>query len=140
MKPTILVDPFPRTMELIFTKDKLNYLKSNFKLIKRHKQSEESFYNKNISDAKFIIGQPTLKLSILKKAKKLKAIFNVESNFLHNIDYDYCHKNKIKVLSTSPVFAQPVAEMSLGLLLSIARSIHIAHNDFIRGKENTEEK
>ena len=135
MKPTILVDPFPRTMELIFTKDKLNYLKSNFKLIKRYKQSEESFYNKNISNAKFIIGQPTLKLSILKKAKKLKAIFNVESNFLHNIDYDYCHKNKIYVLSTSPVFAQPVAEMSLGLLLSIARSIHIAHNDFIRGKE-----
>ena len=35
MKPTILVDPFPRTMELIFSKDKLNYLKSNYKLIKR---------------------------------------------------------------------------------------------------------
>ena len=38
-------------------------------------------------------------------------------------------------MSTSPVFAQPVAEMSLGLLLSIARSIHIAHNDFLQGKE-----
>ena len=135
MKPTILVDPFPRTMELIFSKDKLNYLKSNYKLIKRKKVSEENFYNRNISNAKFIIGQPTLKLSILKKAKKLKAIFNVESNFLHNIDYCYCHKNKIHVLSTSPVFAQPVAEMSLGLLLSLARSIHIAHNDFTNGKE-----
>ncbi|MDC2979806.1 hypothetical protein OAY11_03255, partial [Pelagibacteraceae bacterium] len=135
MKPTILVDPFPRTMELIFSKDKLNYLKSNYKLIKRKKVSEENFYNRNISNAKFIIGQPTLKLSTLKKAKKLKAIFNVESNFLHNIDYNFCHKNGIKVLSTSPVFAQPVAEMSLGLLLSIARSIHIAHSDFIQSKE-----
>ena len=135
MKPTILVDPFPRTMELIFSKDKLNYLKSNYKLIKRIKLTEEDFYNKNISEAKFIIGQPTLKLSTLQKAKKLKAIFNVESNFLHNIDYNFCHKNGIKVLSTSPVFAQPVAEMSLGLLLSIARSIHIAHSDFIQSKE-----
>ena len=135
MKPTILVDPFPRTMELIFSKDKLNYLKSNYKLIKRNNLAEENFYNKNISEAKFIIGQPTLKLSTLKKAKKLKAIFNVESNFLHNMDYNFCYKNGIKVLSTSPVFAQPVAEMSLGLLLSIARSIHIAHNDFIQSKE-----
>ncbi len=135
MMPTILVDPFPRTMELIFSKNRLNYLQKNYKLIERNKHSEENFYNRYISDAKFIIGQPTLKLSTLKKAKKLKAIFNVESNFLHNIDYNYCHKNGIYVLSTSPVFAQPVAEMSLGLLLSIARSIHIAHNDFITNKE-----
>ena len=68
MKPTILVDPFPRTMELIFSKDKLNYLKSNYKLIKRNKGSEENFYNKNISDAKFIIGQPTLKIIYFKKS------------------------------------------------------------------------
>ncbi len=135
MKPIILVDPFPRTMELIFTKDKLKYLKSNYKLIERTNTSEENFYNKNIPNAKFIIGQPTLKLSTLKKAKKLKAIFNVESNFLHNINYNYCYQNRIYILSTSPVFAQPVAEMSLGLLLSIARSIHIAHNDFLQGKE-----
>ena len=45
MKPIILVDPFPRTMELIFTKDKLKYLKSNFKLIERTNTSEENFYN-----------------------------------------------------------------------------------------------
>ena len=135
MKPIILVDPFPRTMELIFSKDKLKYLKSNYTLIERGKILEEDFYNKNITNAKFIIGQPTLKLSILKKAKKLKAIFNVESNFLHNMDYNFCFKRGIYVLSTSPVFAQPVAEMSLGLLFSIARSIHIAHNDFINKKE-----
>ena len=31
MKPTILVDPFPRTMELIFSKDKVeNLLKKTF--------------------------------------------------------------------------------------------------------------
>ena len=71
MKPTILVDPLQRTMELIFSKDKLKYLKANYNLIKRDKISEESFYKKNI-DTKFIIGQPTLKLSTLKKAKKLK--------------------------------------------------------------------
>ena len=51
------------------------------------------------------------------------------------MDYDYCFENGIHVLATSPVFAQPVAEMALGLTLSLARSIHIAHNDFLKGKE-----
>ena len=41
MKPIILVDPFPRTMELIFTKDKLKYLKSNYKLVERSNKSEQ---------------------------------------------------------------------------------------------------
>ena len=54
---------------------------------------------------------------------------------MNNMDYEYCFKNNIHVLATSPVFAQPVAEMALGLTLSIARSIHIAHNDFIKGRE-----
>tara|TARA_B100001057_G_scaffold497434_1_gene601523 strand:+ start:448 stop:1476 length:1029 start_codon:yes stop_codon:yes gene_type:complete len=135
IKPIILIDPFPRTMELIFSKESYNYLKSNYTLIERKKINESTFYNKNISNAKFIIGQPTLSLFTLQKAKKLKAIFNVESNFLDNMDYDYCHKKGIHVLSTSPVFSQPVAEMAIGLLLSLARSIHIAHNDFIKKKE-----
>ena len=65
MKPTILVDPYPRTMELIFSKDNLNYLKSNYKLIKRIKLTEQDFYNKNISEAKFIIGQPTDRKSVV---------------------------------------------------------------------------
>ena len=49
--------------------------------------------------------------------------------------YEYCFNNGIHVLATSPVFAQPVAEMALGLTLSIARSIHIAHSDFVVSKE-----
>ena len=73
--------------------------------------------------------------TLIQKQTKLKAIFNVESNFMNNMDYDYCFKNNIHVLATSPVFAQPVAEMALGLTLSIARSIHIAHHDFIKKKE-----
>ena len=54
---------------------------------------------------------------------------------MDNMDYDYCFRKGIHVLATSPVFAQPVAEMAMGLTLSIARSIHIAHSDFILKKE-----
>ena len=135
IKPLIIIDPFPRSLDLIFTKSNLNYLKSNFILIEAPKKNKKKFYIENIHSAIFIIGQPHLPKEILSKAKNLKAIFNVESNFIDNMDYKYCFEKGIYVLSTSPVFAQPVAEMSLGLTLSLARSIHIAHNDFINKKE-----
>ena len=134
-KPIILIDPFPRTMDILFSKENFKYLNTNFKLLNAPKKNKITFYKKNLPNAQYIFGQPDLPTALLKTQTKLKAIFNVESNFMDNMDYKYCFKNNIHVLATSPVFAQPVAEMALGLTLSIARSIHIAHNDFIKGKE-----
>jgi phosphoglycerate dehydrogenase-like enzyme len=59
----------------------------------------------------------------LDRAPHLRAIFNVESNFMPNVDYDECFRRGIPVLSTAPVFAGAVAEMALGLALSAARGI-----------------
>ena len=134
-KPVILLDPYPRTMDILFSKVNLKFLKNNFTLLKAPKSNKKNFYIKNLPHADYIFGQPNLPTELIKTQTKLKAIFNVESNFMDNMDYDYCFKNNIHVLATSPVFAQPVAEMALGLTLSIARSIHIAHNDFVKGKE-----
>ena len=134
-KPIIILDPSPRTMDILFSKENLKFLKNNFTLLKAPESNKKNFYIKNLPHAQYIFGQPNLPTELLKTQTKLKAIFNVESNFMDNMDYDYCFKNNIHVLATSPVFAQPVAEMALGLTLSIARSIHIAHNDFIKGKE-----
>ena len=131
----IIIDPFPRKMDLIFSKEKLQKLKKKFQLIYVTKRDKDLFYEQNISKADFIIGQPYLPISILKKAKNLKAIFNVESNFMDNMDYDYCFKNNIYVLSTAPVFAQSVAEIAVGLTISLKRDIHKAHLDFFQKKE-----
>ena len=132
---TILVDPYPRKMELIFTSQKIQALKKNYNLINAPKKNQTLFYEKNIHKADYIIGQPNLPTSLLKKASKLKAIFNVESNFMDNMDYDYCFKNNIYVLSTAPVFAQTVAEIAVGFTLSLKRDIHQSHLDFIQKKE-----
>ena len=132
---TILVDPFPRRMELIFTSQKIKLLKKNYKLVNVPQKNKSFFYENNISKADFIIGQPDLPTTLLRKASKLKAIFNVESNFMDNMDYDYCFKNNIYVLSTAPVFAQTVAEIAVGFTLSLKRDIHQSHLDFIQKKE-----
>ena len=81
------------------------------------------------------MGQPDLDKKILSKAKKLKAIINVESNFMNNVDYVYCAKKGIHVIATSPVFSKPVAEIALGMTLSLLRNIHNAHFDFVKGLE-----
>jgi len=81
------------------------------------------------------MGQPDLDKKLLSKAIKLKAIINVESNFMNNVDYKYCHKRGIHVIATSPVFSKPVAEIALGMTLSLLRNIHEAHFDFLKGKE-----
>ena len=132
---TILVDPYPRKMELIFTPQKIQVLKKNYNLINVPKKNQALFYEKNIHKANYRIGQPNLPTSLLKKASRLRAIFNVESNFMDNMDYDYCFKNNIYVLSTAPVFAQTVAEIAVGFTLSLKRDIHQSHLDFIQKKE-----
>ena len=43
------------------------------------------------------------------QSEKLKAIINVESNFMNNVDYTYCSQKGIHVIATSPVFSKPVA-------------------------------
>ena len=132
---TIIVDPFPREMDLIFKPNKIKLLKKNFKIINAPSKNKLKFYKQHISEADFIIGQPDLPKSILTLASTLKAIFNVESNFMDNMDYDYCFKNNIYVLSTAPVFAQSVAEIAVGLTISLKRDIHKAHLDFFQKKE-----
>ena len=93
------------------------------------------FLEKNIHKASFIMGQPDLDETLLSKAVKLKAIVNVESNFMNNVDYKYCFKKGIHVIATSPVFSKPVAEIALGMTLSLLRNIHEAHLDFLKAKE-----
>src|SRR5947208_11168492 len=71
----------------------------------------------------------------LDRAPHLRAIFNVESNFLPNIDYAECHRRGIPVLSTAPVYARPVAELALAMAISLARRMHEADAALRIGRE-----
>lgn len=133
--PLVLLDPYPRTKGEIFTDKLLEELHSRFTVIERNETDVESFYQRYLPSASFIIGQPPLRADDLDKAANLLAIINVEGNFTQNIDYQACFSNNVHVLSISPVFAQPVAELALGLALSLARSIPAADADFKAGTE-----
>ena len=91
---SILLAPAPRVVGDIFNDGDWARLRALGSLIiyEAGPVSEELF-DRLASDLEIIIGQVDLPESRLKKASKLRAIFNVEGNFLPNIDYEYCFRN-----------------------------------------------
>src|SRR3546814_15176589 len=71
----------------------------------------------------------------LVRAPRLRAIFNVETNFLPNVDYAHCFANGIHVLSPSAAFALRVAEAALGMAIEPARGITVEDRAFRAGVE-----
>jgi phosphoglycerate dehydrogenase-like enzyme len=127
--------PEPRTLDLIFTGTALTALRKQFRLIEGEGESGLALLEQHIAEIDFIIGQPPLPSALLTKATRLRAVLNVESNFLDNMDYAQCFARGIHVLSTGKVFAQPVAEIGLGLALALERNIVGADRDFRAGRE-----
>jgi phosphoglycerate dehydrogenase-like enzyme len=125
--PLILLDPHPRRIDQIFdapTKGRLEGL--GRVLWHDGAPAPAGHIDRNLPGTVAIIGQTPLPRERLDQAPNLRAVFNVESNFLPNIDYAECHRRGIHVLSTAPVFSRPVAEMALGMALALARRIHEA--------------
>jgi phosphoglycerate dehydrogenase-like enzyme len=134
-RPIVISVPEPRSLELIFTPDDEAKLRREYQVFEGQGPMVSKVVEKHIAEASFIIGQPELPRQILQQARKLRAIFNVETNFLDNMDYDYCFANGIHVLTTGRVFAAPVAEIGLGMALSLERNISGAERAFRAGKE-----
>jgi len=123
-RPVILLDPYPRSVNLIFDPETKARLETLGNVIWHDgSPATPEHIDRHLPQTTILIGQSALPRERLDRALHLRAVFNVESNFLPNIDYAECHRRGIYVLSTAPVFAKPVAEMALGLALSAARRI-----------------
>lgn len=135
-RPLILFDPFPRSIAQIFDDETKAKLESLGEVIWHDgSPATDAQIDKYLPEATVLIGQSALPKERLDRAPKLKAVFNVESNFMPNVDYLECHRRGIYVLGTGPVFSKPVAEMALGMALSSARRIHEADAAIRSGKE-----
>lgn len=136
-KPVILLDPHPRPVDLIFsTQDKARLEKLGRVIWHDGSPAPNALIEEHLPDVVAIIGQTPLPRARLDRAPHLRLVANVESNFLPNIDYEACHHRNIYVVSTAPVFAQPVAEMALGQALAAARRVVDADAAIRRGDES----
>jgi len=131
----ILFDPDPRTRKDIFSDAGWAAFTAAHQVVVVTEAARDADYVRYLPDTEILVSQQPMPRGRLDAAPRLKAIFNVETNFLPNIDYEECFRRGIHVLAPSGVFALPVAEMALGMALSLARNIHGQHDAFRRGEE-----
>ncbi len=131
----ILYDPAPRTTNEIFCPADRQAFFDNHAVTMVDGENRAEAYELELPVIDVLVTQQPMDRSRLDCAPNLRAIFNVETNFLPNIDYDTCFERGIHVLTPASVFAVPVAEIGLGMALSLARGIHAAHADFLEGRE-----
>ena len=135
-RPLAVFDPHPRTVPLLFDGPTRGRLESLCDVaLPERSPAPADWLDRQLAEATFLIGQSALPKERLDRARRLRAVFNVEGNFLPNIDYAECQRRGIAVLGTGPVFAQPVAEMALGMALSCARRMHQADAAIRAGAE-----
>ena len=132
----IFLAPAPRIVSDIFDEDDLLRLRALADVvIHEGGPVTDEIFEESAAKVEIIIGQIDLPEPRLKRATSLRAVFNVEGNFLPNIDYAYCFRKGIRVLNISPVFAEPVAEAALGMAIDLARGITRSDRHFRQGTE-----
>lgn len=131
----VLYDPAPRRSDEIFAPDDWARFCDSYDVVEVPAEARAEWYARELPLADVVISQQNMFRDRLDAAPKLRAIVNVETNFLPNVDYAHCFQRGIHVLTPASVFALPVAEMGLGMALSLARGIHSAHGDFVAGCE-----
>src|SRR5512143_3537894 len=136
MSVRIFLAPAPRFVADIFDSSDLARLRALGDLVIHEASSlADAEFDGQAAGAHIMVGQIDLPESRLRRAPSLRAIFNVEGNFLSNVDYAYCFSHGIRVLSISPVFAEPVAEAALGMAIDLGRGITRSDRRF---REHTE--
>lgn len=132
----IFLAPAPRIVADIFDENDLLRLRAvGDVVIHEGGPVTDAIFEEKAAEAAIIVGQIDLPETRLKRATSLRAVFNVEGNFLPNIDYACCFRHGIRVLNISPVFAEPVAEAALGMAIDLARGITRSDRLFRQGTE-----
>ncbi|MCA3451764.1 MAG: hydroxyacid dehydrogenase [Rhodobacter sp.] len=134
-RPLVISAPDPRSLDLIFTPERRAALHASYRLVEAGAAEVARLPDAVLAQARYIIGQPPLDEAALARLTSLRCIFNVESNLFLNMPYDAVFARGIHVVTTGAVFAQPVAEIGLGFVLSLLRQIPQADADFRAGRE-----
>jgi phosphoglycerate dehydrogenase-like enzyme len=134
---TILVDPRPRTMDLMLDAPTRARLEALGQLVVHEGPGRMpgEVVEAHLPDAVAIVGQTDLDAGRIARAAKLRAVVNVEGNFLPNVDYEACFARGIHVLVASPAFAPAVAEAALGMAIDLVRGITAADRAMRAGTE-----
>ena len=141
-KPLILVDPLPRTIDLICD-EKIRRKFESLGQVVVHDSGPmpDEMVDRFLPEAVILVGQTPMKTERLKRARKLKVIINVETNFTDNIDYEYCFANGIYVLARGSALRTPSPNPLLpwrSILRTVSRKVTVTCAKAVRTMVLTE--
>lgn len=132
----IFIMASPRDVDDIFDADDMAALEAlGTVTIHREATIDQATFEAKASRAHLIMGQFDLPAPRLAACPNLRAVVNVEGNFLPNLDYAYCFSRNIRVISVSHVFAEPVAESALAMAIDVGRGITRSDRRMRAGRE-----
>lgn len=135
-KPTVLVDPFFRRMDEIFSDSDLSRLPEIVDVIWGSSEPmplEDA--ERELKEADVVVCSSWRYGDVLYKTANLRNIMSVSGAFPFDLDYGYCFANGIRVLSAAPAFGRQVAEMALGMAIACARGIVEGHQAMQKREE-----
>lgn len=134
-RPLAISVPEPRTLDLIFTPAQKQKLFETYEIVETEADHFAALPDEVLARASYIIGQPPISDETLAKLTNLRCVLNVESNLINNMPYETIFQRGIHVVTTGAVFAEPVAELGLGLALDLFRGITDSDLAFRDGEE-----
>ncbi len=135
MKPLVISAPLPRSLDLIFTPAARARLHATYEVLETTEAGLPALPDAVLAEARYVLGQPAIPAPLLDRMAGLRAVLNVESNLIDNMPYPELFRRGIHVLTTGAVFARPVAELGLALLLDLFRGVTEADLAFREGRE-----
>ena len=100
-------------------------------------ENKEDEISKNIIDSEIVVirSATTISKELINSAKQLKVIARCGVG-IDNIDIEQASKNNIYVTNSPDANIISVAELTIGLIISAARNIHISNNSLKAGEWN----
>ncbi len=135
-RPLILLDPHPRTAEMVYTDDCAARLDALGEVVAHFgDRMPDAQVDALLPRVALIIGQTAMGRERLDRALALRGILNVKGNWEPTVDYAHAQALGIPVLSAAPCMAPAVAEFCLGQAIALLRGLPRADAAFRAGRE-----
>lgn len=135
-RDTVIVDPFPRRMEEIFSAADRRRLDEIAKTVwGRDPPMPIGAFRAALPAAVAVVCGDWGYGDVVGDAHKLRAIVTVSGTWSKALDYEQCFERGVRVLSAAPAFAPAVAEMALALALACSRDIAAGDRAMRSGSE-----
>ncbi|CAN5806823.1 hydroxyacid dehydrogenase [soil metagenome] len=136
-RPKVIVDPFFRSMDDIFSADEAKRLTDLVEVVwGRDDPMPLEEFTGALPEAFAIVSAGWRYGDVLDAASSLRAILTVSGGWPPELDYGRCFERGIRVLSAAPAFAEAVAEMALALALASSRDL-VAEDRAVRAGQES---